>query len=639
MLRRISPYASLVASAASCASHCSRSGCKASASSSSASSSSASSSAATIRIATYNVLSDKLCRASHYPENSEDDLDNEKRLERVKAKLAEEMDKRAVVCLQEVSRHWGDKLVPFFEQRGYSYAGANYGNPFNGYMGCYVAWPRERYDAIDMDCSRISDTVDWGVTDDRTKLKSSAPAAPAASATSKAAAVLSKPSATRAAGGRSDPDFAKYAYKSGPSPPVDAAAAAAAATSYPFAASHAYKSSQPAWDKDAYKSSQPDAASAAANEPAWDKNAYKGSQAWDKDAYKSSQPGAAAKVYKSSPVTYKNPPPFLEGEGGPAPSARATSPAVAAPAALTLGARLAAALGALVGFASSFGASPAHQMRERGPFKPWDVAKKRHNCAVMVRLKQKTEAAAAGGGATVAVSVAAAAAAAALAAEGGSGGASPYVDANAATLATTTAPVENGGGGGCGGGEGGEFVVATYHMPCLFGSDEKCAVMVAHAALLMQHAQRFAGGAPLVVCGDFNIQPGQPTYRLVLDGGMPATHPQHPPSPALCLPKQSNSAAGGQQDGWTASFEPMRSAYLDFWGEEPSFTNYALSGFNKDAAFQETLDYVFFSQNQWRVLYAKELPTRESVAHLPGFPSADEPSDHILLAVELGLLK
>ena len=147
MLRRISPYASLVASAASCASHCSRSGCKASASSSSASSSSASSSAATIRIATYNVLSDKLCRASHYPENSEDDLDNEKRLERVKAKLAEEMDKRAVVCLQEVSRHWGDKLVPFFEQRGYSYAGANYGNPFNGYMGCYVAWPRERYDA------------------------------------------------------------------------------------------------------------------------------------------------------------------------------------------------------------------------------------------------------------------------------------------------------------------------------------------------------------------------------------------------------------------------------------------------------------------------------------------------------------
>ena len=46
---------------------------------------------------------------------------------------------------------------------------------------------------------------------------------------------------------------------------------------------------------------------------------------------------------------------------------------------------------------------------------------------------------------------------------------------------------------------GQRFVVATYHMPCLFGSDEKCQVMVAHAALLMQRVQRFAQNDPLVV--------------------------------------------------------------------------------------------------------------------------------------------
>ena len=116
-----------------------------------------------------------------------------------------------------------------------------------------------------------------------------------------------------------------------------------------------------------------------------------------------------------------------------------------------------------------------------------------------------------------------------------------------------------------------------------------------------------------MVCGDFNIC-RQPTYCLVLDGGMPA--PIRSTHPARALPAQAKQQCRwGAARRWTASFEPMRSAYLDFWGEEPSFTNYALSGFNKDAAFQETLDYVFFSQNQWRVLYAKEPPTRESVAH------------------------
>jgi len=45
----------------------------------------------------------------------------------------------------------------------------------------------------------------------------------------------------------------------------------------------------------------------------------------------------------------------------------------------------------------------------------------------------------------------------------------------------------------------------------MFGSDEKCQVMAAHVALLMQAAQRFAKELPLVVAGDFNIQPGSET--------------------------------------------------------------------------------------------------------------------------------
>ena len=38
--------------------------------------------------------------------------------------------------------------------------------------------------------------------------------------------------------------------------------------------------------------------------------------------------------------------------------------------------------------------------------------------------------------------------------------------------------------------------VSTYHMPCLFGSDEKVMVMTNHAALAAQEALRFAGPNP-----------------------------------------------------------------------------------------------------------------------------------------------
>jgi hypothetical protein len=32
------------------------------------------------------------------------------------------------------------------------------------------------------------------------------------------------------------------------------------------------------------------------------------------------------------------------------------------------------------------------------------------------------------------------------------------------------------------------FVVGTYHMPCMFGSDDKCSVMAVHLAMLFQVA-------------------------------------------------------------------------------------------------------------------------------------------------------
>ena len=55
--------------------------------------------------------------------------------------------------------------------------------------------------------------------------------------------------------------------------------------------------------------------------------------------------------------------------------------------------------------------------------------------------------------------------------------------------------------------------------------------MVVHAALLMQHAQRYAAGLPLVVTGDFNTTPGQAAHRLIVQGRLVGGDTQAPPPP------------------------------------------------------------------------------------------------------------
>ena len=52
--------------------------------------------------------------------------------------------------------------MPFLEKHNYSQATALYGNEFNGFMGCVLAWPRDRYEVEAVDTSRIARTVHPG---------------------------------------------------------------------------------------------------------------------------------------------------------------------------------------------------------------------------------------------------------------------------------------------------------------------------------------------------------------------------------------------------------------------------------------------------------------------------------------------
>ena len=186
---------------------------------------------------------------------------------------------------------------------------------------------------------------------------------------------------------------------------------------------------------------------------------------------------------------------------------------------------------------------------------------------------------------------------------------------------------------------GDTFCAATYHMPCAFWSPP---VMATHVALALQHVQRKvspreprrergdggltwknkqkASGDEVALVGDFNIKPGDPTYRLITEGRLAEDDPTFPPVPSFD-PWDPNAIDYG-----------MASAYKAVLGAEPDFTNFAqIKG---GAPFVDTLDYIFVSPGMTPVA-VDPLPAREDVGG--PLPNADEPSDHIMLGAEIQL--
>ena len=141
-------------------------------------------------------------------------------------------------------------------------------------------------------------------------------------------------------------------------------------------------------------------------------------------------------------------------------------------------------------------------------------------------------------------------------------------------------------------------------------------VMVIHAALALQHAQRVANGMPLIVAGDWNFQPDSSMYSLVTTGSIDSSDSAFP-----------ELRVG---DDWRPDVEqPMRSAYFVANGEEPEITNYA--EFKKER-FSGTLDYVFIS-DQFDVESTLPVPSLEDCDG--PFPSPSEPSDHVMIGAQL----
>jgi len=85
-------------------------------------------------------------------------LKPENRLKLLKEFLTKEILLESIICLQEVSRDWADKLLVFFRNHHYTFSNTSYGNKSTGFMGVAIAFP-ECYDLLDCNTKRIADDI------------------------------------------------------------------------------------------------------------------------------------------------------------------------------------------------------------------------------------------------------------------------------------------------------------------------------------------------------------------------------------------------------------------------------------------------------------------------------------------------
>ena len=151
----------------------------------------------------------------------------------------------------------------------------------------------------------------------------------------------------------------------------------------------------------------------------------------------------------------------------------------------------------------------------------------------------------------------------------------------------------------------------------------------------------------------FVLRADSSPYELLTTGSIRADHPQQPPTRA--------------HDTWTpVPPAPLTSAYASALGQEPEFTNFAMTAWQSPGdPFVGTLDYIFLSAG-WKtkevshprvtrvastchalshrihvpapVPQVKPLPSLQHTLPLKSYPCATEPSDHLLIWADLELV-
>ncbi len=183
------------------------------------------------------------------------------------------------------------------------------------------------------------------------------------------------------------------------------------------------------------------------------------------------------------------------------------------------------------------------------------------------------------------------------------------------------------------------FLVATYHAPCVF---EDPAATVVNTALALQVLERLSNKEiPYILVGDFNMKPNSPAYELATKGGLTQTTVNDPEDEEM-HGKPCEVRPLYQGDPFKLRVDPVVSAYAAIKGKEPLFTYHA-QRVNKKK-FSSVLDYVFFrnveqAQARIKVENVLDLAGCDKLAVLDSLPSKSEPSDHVMIGMEFNVEK
>lgn len=174
------------------------------------------------------------------------------------------------------------------------------------------------------------------------------------------------------------------------------------------------------------------------------------------------------------------------------------------------------------------------------------------------------------------------------------------------------------------------FVVAAYHMPCMFFLPP---AMLLHADAVMTEVCDFAGEDPTIVAGDWNFGPASHPYQLITGDVGPMAEPApFATGDGLRPAADSGPVEEAGPDGWKPTLtRRFESACVKAFGHEPASTNQAKMKDGKE--FCGVLDFVFLSEGtNWRVAM-DPVPGEEHMGRLA--PNADLASDHVPLDMSL----
>lgn len=168
-----------------------------------------------------------------------------------------------------------------------------------------------------------------------------------------------------------------------------------------------------------------------------------------------------------------------------------------------------------------------------------------------------------------------------------------------------------------------EFVVGTYHMPCAFMHR---VVMVLHAGAVAKQIQEFACDTPIILAGDFNMDPDSEEYNLMTAGEVSLETRQTLAARYPSLPESTYRLD-----------DVLKSAYRVIHGNEPAFTCYTTTCYKGvETDFIGTIDYIFFSE-QFTPKCAIAIPEKPLPEYGASLPSASNPSDHLPIGARFEL--